>query len=85
MSGPAFDEPTCPKCHTRMWGDKCYSGPCIVRQQGLFSPRSAARNGERIWEIHGGRYSTDSDSAYHNPNAVYERAQAQHTIDRSKE
>ena len=40
------------------------------------SPRKEERNGGRIWEMHGGRSSTDSDSAYHNPNSVYDRAQA---------
>ena len=49
------------------------------------SPRYEARCGNRIWEMHGGRSSTDTESTYHNPNAVYERAQNQHTIDRSGE
>jgi hypothetical protein len=49
------------------------------------STRQMARSGNRIWEMHGGRSSTDTESAYHNPNAVYERAQDQHTIDRSGE
>jgi hypothetical protein len=49
-----------------------------------YSPRRAARRGERIWEQFGGRMG-ETDSAHNNPNAVYERAQSQHTIDRSKE
>ena len=49
------------------------------------SPRQAARDGHSgMFEYFGGRAGI-ADHAYHNPNAVYERAQSQHTIDRSKE
>ena len=73
-----------PSIGVRRWG--CLECRMTFDKQMLnYSPRKEARNGSRIWEMHGGRSSTDSDSAYHNPNAVYERAQTQHTIDRSKE
>lgn len=41
----------------------------------LPSPREYARAGNQIWESFGGR-SGIADHAYHNPNAVYARAQA---------
>ena len=61
--------------------DECIA---TARAATSSSPRAAARSGEPIWEMFGGR-SGITESAYHNPNAVYERAQSQHTIDRSKE
>ena len=62
-----------PSIGVRRWG--CFECRANFDKAMLNTPRQAARSGERIWEMHGGR-STDSDSAYHNPNAVYARAQA---------
>jgi hypothetical protein len=72
-----------PSIGVRRWG--CFECRANFDKAMLNWPRQAARGGERIWEMHGGRSSTDTESAYHNPNAVYDRAQLQHTIDRSKE
>lgn len=63
-----------PSIGVRRWG-------CLECRQNFdksilnHAPRKAARAGEQIWESFGGR-SGMTDHAYHNPNAVYERAQA---------
>ena len=63
-----------PSIGVRRFG--CFECRANFDKAMLNSPRQASRSGERIWEMHGGRSSTDSDSAYHNPNSVYARAQA---------
>ena len=62
-----------PSIGVRRWGcfecrvafDKSMLNAPMPRQKDMFG---------RIWEMHGGRSCTDSESAYHNPNAVYARA-----------
>jgi hypothetical protein len=63
-----------PSIGVRRWG--CLECRIAFDKQMLNwpSPRKASRDGAQIWEMHGGR-STMTDHAYHNPNAVYARAQ----------
>lgn len=72
-----------PSIGVRRWG--CLECRMAFDKSMLnHSPRKAARNGEQIWEQFGGR-SGITESAYHNPNSVYERAQETHTVKRSSE
>lgn len=57
---------------------RCYE--CAKEDYSEHRPQEQAGYPESF----GGR-SGMTDHAYHNPNSVYERAQAKHTIDRSKE
>jgi len=62
-----------PSIGVRRWG--CFE--CRAAFDKLMlnmpSPRKSARSGEPIWEMFGGR-SGITEHAYHNPNAIAERA-----------
>lgn len=61
--------------------DECISA---MKSNASTAPSRFARAGYNGWEMFGGRFGI-TDSAYHNPNSVYERAQAQHTLERGDE